>query len=100
LSNSHADTVKSDCIRVGEAYSYEQFCHRTGLGKNSVRHAERTGLKTCLVGKRKYIRGAAWLRYLANVEGSPKWRRRAAESGGAGLVKFSVRQGSGVAVAG
>jgi hypothetical protein len=34
------------------------------------------------------------------VEGGSKWRRGAAEFGGAGLVKVSVRQGSGVAVKG
>ena len=34
------------------------------------------------------------------VDGVPKWQRRAAEFGGARVVKVSVRLGSGVAVAG
>ena len=47
-----------------EAYTLEEFCERTGLGAAAVRHAELDGLRTETCGRRKYIRGRAWIEYL------------------------------------
>jgi hypothetical protein len=59
-------------IREDEAYTVDEFCARTGLGRNSVSHAELDGLRTIFVGRRKYVRGAAWLAFLKEREISRK----------------------------
>jgi hypothetical protein len=51
-------------IHAQEAYTVEEFSRRTGLSRAAIRSAGRHGLRTSFVGKRKYIRGAAWLEWL------------------------------------
>lgn len=55
-------------IRADEAYQIDLFQERVGLGDSALRRAERAGLKVVVVGVQRQIRGAEWLRFLAEQE--------------------------------
>lgn len=56
-------------IQRDATYTVAQFLHRTAMGRNGLRAAERRGLKTVRVGGRKFIRGEDWHSYLAEQGG-------------------------------
>jgi len=46
------------------AYSLAEFRRRTGLGSHALRQVRAAGLRVVEVGRKRYVLGADWLRFL------------------------------------
>lgn len=55
-------------IRGDEVYPLEIFRQRTGLDSWAMRSARKAGLRTRQVGRRKFILGADFLRYVESID--------------------------------
>ncbi len=51
-------------IAADRVYPLQVFCRLQGLSDRAMRGARRRGLKLRVVGRRRYVVGAEWLRFL------------------------------------
>lgn len=51
-------------IDAAASYTLSEFRRRTGLGSYAFRQARAAGLRVVEVGRKRYVLGADWLRFL------------------------------------
>lgn len=56
-------------IAADQSYPLPTFMRLTGLSLWAMRQARRKGLKLRTVGRRKFVLGSDWLKYLEQLEG-------------------------------
>lgn len=59
-------------ILDSEAYSLDEFLRRVGWKRGALMQARREGLRVAMAGGRVYVRGQAWLDFLAEREQAPR----------------------------
>lgn len=65
-----SDVAPLGRIESSSSYPLREFQRLTGLGDAALRQARRKGLQVIQVGRRKFVRGAAWESYLQAQEKS------------------------------
>lgn len=63
-----ATIVNGETITADETYTLEEFQRRARLGRHAFRRARDAGLKIVRTGGRVFVRGSAWIEYLAKLE--------------------------------
>jgi hypothetical protein len=63
-------------VSAAETYPLRIFQKLTGLDSWAYRQAVKKGLRFCVVGRRRYVRGSDWMDFLA-TRPAPATRKRA-----------------------
>ena len=66
----------SGVIRSDESYTLREFCARMGLGPYALRQAREAGLIVRQVGKKRFVLGVDWLKFVSESELSKLDRKR------------------------
>lgn len=57
-------------VRAGEVYSLPEFKSRTGMSQSAFTAAKRAGLSVFRVGKRAFVSGDDFMRFLDSSKGT------------------------------
>jgi hypothetical protein len=57
-------------VRAGDVYSADEFCKRAGICLATLNQHRRCGLRVARIGKRLYVHGAEWVRFLETQMGA------------------------------